>query len=103
MSAYVVSDVEILDPVLMGQYRLLAQETIAKYGGRYLARGGAIESIEGGWAPKGLIIVEFPDMERARAWYHSPEYGEALKIRARALNRRLIFVEGLPPQHEGEV
>jgi uncharacterized protein (DUF1330 family) len=94
MSAYVISDVEILDRALIGEYRILAQESIARYGGRYLARGGAIEAIEGGWNPKGLIIVEFPDMERARAWYRSSEYAKALKVRRRALDRRLILVDG---------
>ncbi|HEV8390194.1 MAG TPA: DUF1330 domain-containing protein [Dongiaceae bacterium] len=102
MSAYVISDVEILDSELIAAYRALAQESIAKYGGRYLARGGVVEAIEGGWNPKTLIIVEFPDMARARAWYHSPDYAEALKIRERALDRRLIFVEGLPPTAKGE-
>jgi uncharacterized protein (DUF1330 family) len=96
MSAYVISDVEIVDHELIGEYRTLAQASIAQYGGRYLARGGAIEPVEGGWNPKGLIIVEFPDMARARAWYRSPEYAEALRIRRRALDRDLIFVDGVP-------
>jgi uncharacterized protein (DUF1330 family) len=97
MAAYVISDVEFLDPDLVSKYRALAQATIAKYGGRYLARGGAVEPVEGGWAPKNIIILEFPSMARAREWYRSPEYAEALKVRASALNRRLIFVEGVPP------
>jgi uncharacterized protein (DUF1330 family) len=63
MSAYVISDVEIRDQELIKQYRVLAQDSIAKYGGRYLARGGAVEPVEGGWTPKSLIIVEFPDMD----------------------------------------
>lgn len=95
MSAYVISDVEILDDELIKQYRLLAQESIAKYGGRYLARGGQVEPVEGGWTPKSIIIVEFPDMARAKVWYQSSDYAEALKVRARALDRRLVFVEGV--------
>jgi uncharacterized protein (DUF1330 family) len=95
MAAYVISEVEVLDPALMMEYRSLAQATIAKYGGRYVVRGGAIESVEGDWAPKHIVIVEFPTMEQAREWYHSTEYAEALKVRQRALNRRLIFVEGV--------
>jgi len=97
LSAYVISDVEILDPELIKKYRALAQKSIAKYGGRYLARGGQVEAVEGGWDPKAIIIVEFPDMARARAWYHSADYAEALTIRPRALERRLIFVEGVSP------
>jgi uncharacterized protein (DUF1330 family) len=96
MAAYVISDVEVLDTALMVKYRSLAQATIAKYGGHYVVRGGAIEPVEGDWVPKHLVIVEFPTMEQAREWYHSTEYAEALKVRPRALNRRLIFVEGVP-------
>jgi uncharacterized protein (DUF1330 family) len=97
MTAYVISDVEILDDELIKKYRLLAQESIAKYGGRYLARGGRVEPVEGRWTPKAIVIVEFPDMTRAKAWYQSIEYAEALKVRERALDRRLIFVEGVAP------
>lgn len=98
MSAYVISDVEILDDELIKEYRLLAQDSIARYGGQYLARGGRIEPVEGGWTPKAIVIVEFPDMAQAKAWYQSAEYAEALKVRARALDRRLIFVEGVAPE-----
>jgi uncharacterized protein (DUF1330 family) len=98
VSAYVISDLEIRDPVLIAEYRTLAQDSIALYGGRYLVRGGAIDAVEGGWNPKMIVIVEFPDMERARAWYHSLEYAEALKVRRHALDRRLIFVDGVPPK-----
>jgi uncharacterized protein (DUF1330 family) len=97
VSAYVISDLEVRDPVLIAEYRALAQDSIALYGGRYLARGGAIEAVEGGWNPKLIVIVEFSDMERARAWYHSAEYAKALKVRRHALDRRLIFVDGVPP------
>jgi uncharacterized protein (DUF1330 family) len=96
MAAYVISDVEFLDPTLVEQYRSLAQASIAKYGGRYLARGGAVEPVEGDWAPERIIIVEFPTMARAREWYRSAEYAEALAVRQRALKRNLIFVDGAP-------
>lgn len=97
MPAYVISEVEGRDPAAMAAYRTLAAETIARYGGRYLVRGGAAEVVEGGPPPKTLIIVEFPSMDRAREWYKSPEYAEALKLRGTALERRLIFVEGVVP------
>jgi uncharacterized protein (DUF1330 family) len=97
MAAYVISEVEARDPVALEAYRALAAKTIAQYGGRYLARGGAVEVVEGGPPPKTIIIVEFPTMERLRKWYASPEYAEALKLRETALERRLIFVEGVPP------
>lgn len=97
MSAYVISEVEARDAAAMETYRSLAAKTIAQYGGHYLVRGGAAEVAEGGPPPKTLIIVEFPSMARLRDWYASPEYAEALKVRRDALERRLIFVEGVPP------
>ena len=96
MAAYVISDVEFRDPALVEKYRSLAQASIAKYGGRYLARGGAVEAVEGGWSPKHIIIVEFATMEKAREWYRSPDYAQALAVRRDALDRRLIFVDGAP-------
>ena len=97
MAAYVISDVTFKDPAAIETYRTRASASIAQHGGRYLARGGAVEAVEGGWKPERIIIVEFPDMARVRAWYRSPEYAAALTVRDQALSRNLIFVEGLPP------
>jgi uncharacterized protein (DUF1330 family) len=95
MAAYVISEVAVTDPTLMDRYRSLAQASIARYGGRYIVRGGAAEVVEGGPPVTQLVIVEFPSIERAHEWYHSPEYAEALAVRQHALTRRLIFVEGM--------
>jgi uncharacterized protein (DUF1330 family) len=97
MAAYVISDVTFKDSTAVETYRTRAAVSIAQHGGRYLARGGAIEVVEGSWKPERIIIVEFPDMARARAWYRSPEYAAALEVRDRALSRNLIFVDGIPP------
>jgi uncharacterized protein (DUF1330 family) len=97
MPAYVISEVEMRDAAGFEAYRTIAAKTIAHYGGRYLVRGGAASVIEGGPSPKTIIIVEFPTMERLREWYASSEYAEALKVRQTALDRRLIFVEGVAP------
>ena len=95
MAGYVISEISaMLDPVLMKKYQTLAQASIEQYGGRYVVRGGAIETIEGE-PPHAIVIVEFPSIERAREWYRSPEYAEALTIRPSALNRRLLLVEGV--------
>ena len=72
-----------------------APRIIAKHGERYLARGGNIEALEGTWRPRMIIIVEFPSMEQARAWYRSPEYAAALALREAALERDLILVDGI--------
>lgn len=97
MSAYVISEVDVKDAAGFEAYRTLAARTIALYGGRYLVRGGAADVAEGGPSPKTIIVVEFPSMARLREWYASPEYAEALKHRRTALDRRLIFVDGVPP------
>ena len=97
MSAYVISEVDVRDATGFEAYRTIAAKTIAQYGGRYLVRGGTASAVEGGPPPKTIIIVEFPTMERLREWYASPEYAEALKLRQTALDRRLIFVEGVAP------
>jgi uncharacterized protein (DUF1330 family) len=91
----VISEVDILDHEAIDTYRRLAAASIGRYGGRYLVRGGSSELVEGQPSPKNLIIVEFPTMEIAKEWYRSPEYAEALKVRERALDRRLVFVQGV--------
>jgi len=96
MSAYVISELEVRDPVAIETYRTIAAKSIAQYGGRYLVRGGAAEVAEGGPPVKIIVVVEFPSMELLREWYAPPEYAEALKVRRTALDRRLIFVEGMP-------
>ena len=96
MVAYVIADTQIIDRALGEQYRKLAQESIAKYGGRYIVLGGA-EAVEGDWRPQLFVVVEFPSMARAHEWYRSREYAKALKLRQTALRRRLIFVEGVSP------
>ena len=95
MPAYAISEVEMRDAAGFDAYRAIAAKTISKYGGRYLVRGGAASTVEGDLPPKTIIVVEFPTMERLREWYASPEYAEALKVRRTALDRRLIFVEGI--------
>src|SRR5712671_2779282 len=97
MPAYVISELEVRDAAGIETYRTLAAKSIAQYGGRYLVRGGTASIAEGGPPPKNIIVVEFPSMERLREWYASTEYAEALKVRQTALDRRLIFVEGVAP------
>ena len=95
MAAYVISDVETRDPQGMTRYRTLAADSIAHHGGRYVVRGGPVETLEGGWTPEAIVVVEFDSADQARAWYASPEYAEALTVSQTALARRLILVEGV--------
>ncbi|MBB3290625.1 MULTISPECIES: DUF1330 domain-containing protein [Rhizobium] len=98
MPAYIISDVTARDAEAFEAYRTRAAASIAHYGGRYLVRGGPIEQLEGNWSPRALVIVEFPDIEQAKAWYRSPEYATALDIRDRALTRNLLLVDGVSPE-----
>jgi uncharacterized protein (DUF1330 family) len=96
MSAYVISEVEMLDETQGQRYRELAAASIAGHGGRYLVRGATPEAAEGDWPDeKRMVIVEFPSMERLRDWYGSADYAEALAVRQTALSRRLLFVDGI--------
>lgn len=97
MSAYVIVDIEVTDPVVYERYKQLAPPGIAAYGGRYLARGGRTVTLEGEWVPQRLVILEFPSVERAQAWIDSPEYGPAKALRHQAARSRMVVVEGLPP------
>jgi uncharacterized protein (DUF1330 family) len=97
MAAYVIADLEVKDPVKFEQYRPMAAETIARHGGRYLVRGGQVESLEGGWSPKRVVVLEFPSMEQAKRWYHSPDYAPALELRKAACVSRVVMVEGVAP------
>ncbi|HWE78749.1 MAG TPA: DUF1330 domain-containing protein [Pseudolabrys sp.] len=97
MPAYVISEVKFLDRELVDRYRPLAAASIERYGGKYVVRGGPVDCVEGTRDPdRAFVVVEFPDMARAKEWYASPDYAEALKVRrAGALERTLVFVEGV--------
>jgi len=95
MPAYLIAEVQVTDPAAYEDYRKQVPAIIAKYGGRYLVRGGKVESKEGGWAPPRFVIVEFPTMEQARKFYESAEYAPVLAIRTKASKSKLILAEGL--------
>ena len=96
MSAYVIVDLqELVDIEKMGSYRPHGAAAVEKYGGRYLARGGKTDGLEGGWSSQRIAILEFANLEQARAWYDSPEYVAARKIRDGAAHMRMIAVEGV--------
>jgi uncharacterized protein (DUF1330 family) len=97
MAAYVVSEVEVLDEEQAGRYRQLAAASIARHGGRYLARGATPVVSAGTWPQEGrVIIVEFPSLQRALDWYSSADYAPARALAETALRRRLLFVDGAP-------
>lgn len=95
MTAYVIVETKINDPVRYEEYKRLAAPTVEMYGGRYIARGGRLEVLEGGWNPPRLVILEFPSLEKAQDWLNSPSYGEAKKIRHQTADSNMVVVEGL--------
>ena len=95
MAVYLISDVIVHDNDAVEKYRELAADSIEKWGGRYLVRGGAINVLEGDRHPTTLIVVEFPSRRIAEEWYRSSDYAKALEFRHHALSRSLILVEGL--------
>lgn len=95
MAAYVVLDIKVTDPQTFAKYRELAPPAIAAYGGKYLARGGATEVLEGSWTPNRIVILEFPTAEQAKQWLESAEYREARAMRHAAANTNSIVVQGL--------
>jgi uncharacterized protein (DUF1330 family) len=101
MAAYLISDVIVRNAEAFQTYRTRAEEAIVKHGGRYLARGGEVQALEGVWNPRNIVIVEFHSMERARAWYTSPEYASALEVHDIALERNMILVDGYSPYRAG--
>ena len=98
MPAYVVLDITVTDPEIYARYRDLGPPTVAAYGGRYLVRGGAIESLEGSWSPARFVILEFPTMERARAWWSSAEYAPAKALRQAGTRTEMLLLEGVPTE-----
>ena len=95
MSAYVIFDVDVTDPEGYKAYAKLAPPTVASYGGRYLARGGSNETLEGDWHAKRLVILEFNDVDKARAWLNSPEYAPARRLRHQYAKSNAVVVEGI--------
>ena len=95
MPAYVIADIEILDSKAFEEYRLKIPALIEKHGGRYLARGGAMEVLEGSWAPQRTVILEFPDVAALKRFWNAPEYKPLQAIRQASTKSNIIAVEGI--------
>jgi uncharacterized protein (DUF1330 family) len=95
MTAYVIVDIEVTDPAGYEEYRKLAAPAVVAYGGRFLVRGGTTTTLEGDWRPKRLVVLEFPSVQRAQAWWTSDAYRAARAIRERTAATNLIVAEGI--------
>ncbi len=95
MPAYVVVEVEVLDPKRYENYKGMVPPSLVQFGGRFLVRGGKVETLEGTWAPKRFVILEFPSAEQAKAWWASEEYAEAKALRQATARTQMIVTEGV--------
>ena len=95
MAAYIVVQVDIKDPERFAEYRTMVPATLEKYGGRFLVRGGALETLEGDWSPKRLVVLEFDSVEKAKGWWDSEEYREPKALRQASADTQLVVVEGV--------
>jgi uncharacterized protein (DUF1330 family) len=94
MAAYVIGEIEVTDSATYEDYRKQVHAVVTKYGGKFIVRGGKVESLEGGWSPKRIVVLEFPSVEQAQKWYRSTEYAPLIALRQRASRGKLILVEG---------
>ena len=94
MAAYLIADIDVHDPATFERYRTAVPALIARHGGEYLVRGGALEVVEGTWQPKRIVVVKFPDKAAARAFLDDPEYQPVVELRLRSATSHLIIVDG---------
>jgi uncharacterized protein (DUF1330 family) len=92
--AYVLVDIDVIDPERYEEYKRLSTLAAQRYGGKFIVRGGEVSVLEGDWRPNRLVVLEFDDEAAARRWYESPEYREAILIRHEASTSSLILVPG---------
>ena len=95
MAAYIIVEIEITDPVGYEEYKKQASDTVHKYGGKYIVRGGKAEVLEGDWKPKRIVILEFPSVARAKEWLNCEEYREPRKLRHRTSKSNMLVIEGV--------
>lgn len=98
MPVYMILEIEVRDPETYAEYVRRVPETVTKYGGRYLVRGGQAIPLAGGWAPQRLVVLEFASFEAMRRWNESPEYREVAALRERSATTRAVAVQGCAPE-----
>ncbi len=95
MAAYIVLNIDVTDAARYPEYAKVAAPTIEQYGGRYLARGGQAEALEGGVQARRVVILEFPSYERAKAWWNSVDYRQPKALRQACATSDTILVDGV--------
>lgn len=96
MKAYVIANIDVHDLARYGEYVKLTPATVAPFGGRFIARGGRAENLEGGVPANRIVVLEFPSFDQAKAWYNSDAYRVAKGVRQSVSTGSLILIEGAP-------
>lgn len=94
MKAYIIVDVTVTDPTRYEGYKELTGPSLVPYDGKFIARGGHRETLEGKWDSGRTVIIEFPSLEKAKAWWSSDGYAPAKAIRQSASVTNMIVIEG---------
>ena len=94
MAAYIIARVEVTDWERYREYTKATPEAIARYGGKFVVRGGEIITLEGEPENRRLVVIEFPTLERAKEFYNSPEYTKVKALRAGAAVGQFLAVQG---------
>jgi uncharacterized protein (DUF1330 family) len=95
MPAYVIVQVRVEDPVRYEDYKVMAAASLPPFDGRFVVRGGKVQTLEGEWSPSRLVVLEFPNAERARQWWSSDTYAPAKRLRQETASTEMILVEGI--------
>ena len=95
MAAYLFADIDVHDAATFDRYKADVPALIAKHGGEYLIRGGALEIVEGNWRPKRCVLLKFPDKAAARAFLDDPEYATVAALRFRSATSNVVMIEGV--------
>jgi uncharacterized protein (DUF1330 family) len=97
MPAYIIARVEVTDPERYREYTTATPAAIARFGGKFIVRGGEVLTLEGPRETRRVVIIEFPNLERAKAFYNSPEYTAARKLREGAAEGQFLAIDGWTP------
>ena len=95
MPAFLIVQIEVVDKERYETYKQMVPPSLEPYGGRFVIRGGKVETLEGAWSPERFVIIEFPSSAQAKAWWNSPEYAQAKARRQETARTQMILVEGV--------
>ncbi len=95
MAAYLIARLAVADPASLANYLKATPPVLAKYDGKFIARGGTTVTLEGPQETRRIVILEFPTLDDAQAFYHSPEYAEARELRNGIAVAEFIAVDGV--------